>query len=320
MPLFEGSHIPSTGLMEYDIVTTFEKMGTQPLLHHFKAGIEKHEQVTFEQLVYPYIESGIPVFVSISTESSRHVVVVVGHTFDQDSWWRQAEGGYFPVLSSGITWVPSYTWVPEFIVQDDNFGPYMTIPRQLLSSMATSVIIPVPKSCNAFLAGYQAESLAIRFLSRELYDYVIQRTQTKRIWKELLEEQRRNVIMLRQNTKTSPKLVIRPLLIPRESIKEHIENERLSPSLIDIYQQIDLSPWIWFIEVSTPELYSYGKKIGEIIFNASYPKAHIMTGVEPLLAFRVLDVVVGGTTRDDLHLINDTNPTSILSRPSFEKH
>ena len=319
MPLFEGSHIPSTGLMEYEIVTAFEKIGTQPLLHYFKAGMEKHEQVTFEQLVYPYIESGIPVFLSISTESSRHVVVIVGHTFDQDSWWRQAEGGYFPTLSSGITWIPSYTWVPDFLVQDDNFGPYMTIPRQLLWSMATSVIIPVPKSCNAFLAGYQAESLAIRFLSRELYNYVIQRTQTKRIWKEVLEEQRENVTMLKQNIPTSPKLVIRPLLISKESIKEHIEREGLSHRLSDIYQQIDLPPWVWFIEVSTPELYSYGKKIGELILNASYPKAHIMTGVEPLLAFRVLDIVVAGTTRNDLYIIDDTNPTSILVRPSFDK-
>ena len=124
--------------------------------------------------------------------------------------------------------------------------------------------------------------------------------------------------MLKQNISAPPKLVIRPLLISKESIKEHVERERLCHKLYDIYEQADLSPWVWFIEVSTPELYSYGKKIGELLLNASYPKAHIMTGVEPLLAFRMLDVVVAGA-KPTLQIIDDANPTSILIRPSFDK-
>ena len=138
------------------------------------------------------------------------------------------------------------------------------------------------------------------------------------MWKGVLQEQQNNVLMLKQNVRTLPRLVIRPLLISKETVLEHIGEVRLSSELRDVYQQTDLSPWVWFVEVSTPELYSSGKKIGELILNASYPSAHIMTGLEPLLALRMLDVVIVGSTPTDIHITTDINPSPILSRPSFD--
>lgn len=309
MPLLEGSHLPSTGLTEFEIVTVVEAMGAAPDLYLFEEGRERRRHLTLEQVIYPYIESGIPVMVGIETEEESHGIVVIGHTFDQDSWWQQAEIGYFPTLAGGTTWIPSYMWVPEFIIQDDNFGPYLSASRTLLGLTTRSIIVPTPKSCHVFLPGYQAESLAANYLaSSELYQYILQRTQVSNLWRKLIEKIQRQGGM-----------VLRPILISKEALADHVCGVRLSQQLSEIYQQADLSPWVWLVEVSVPEIYSQRQKIGEIIINPSYPAQLIQTGIEPVLALRIFDVVVTGTNFAEPRITTDCQPVSVLMRPTFEK-
>jgi hypothetical protein len=246
--------------------------------------------------------------VGIDTEQEAHVVAVVGHVFDQDSWWQQAERAYYPSLHQGETWIPSYMWVPEFIVQDDNFGPYMSVPRTVLASSTRSVVIPVPLTCNMFLPGHKAESMAAGYLTGEFREYILNRTRVKRLWKNAFgsaQEQQR--------------LVLRTVLITREILAKHIKEVKLSRRLLDTYNQTTLPPWVWLIEISTPELFSQQQKLGEIILNASYPAQHIRTGIEPLLSMRILDVTVVGTDFHNPIITLDSDPVRVLSRPTFSK-
>ena len=41
MPLYQGSHVPSSGLMEYEIVSALERIGTQPLLHYVEGCVTR---------------------------------------------------------------------------------------------------------------------------------------------------------------------------------------------------------------------------------------------------------------------------------------
>jgi len=313
MPLLEGSHIPSTGLMEYEIFSAFEDMGADPMLRTFKEGFESRLHLNLEQMIYPYVESGIPIMVSIETEGERHGIVVVGHTYDQDSWWQQAEIGYFPTLVGGIKWIPSYMWVPDFIVQDDNFGPYMSVPRTLLGLTTSSIVVPIPKSCGAFLAGHEAESLVVNYLSSsELYRYILNRTQIADMWQNLLKKLEQEASLGKMN------IVLRPILVTKDTISKYLEELELSQSLGSIYQKISSPEWVWFVEISTPELYSQCKKIGEMIINASYPEVHIQTGLEPLLALRMFDVVVLEAKFDNHQIIDVRKPIQILQRGAFE--
>jgi hypothetical protein len=311
MPLIEGSHIPSSGLTEYEIFSAVEGMGVEPILRQFDA-MESSDKLSLERVIYPYIESGIPVMVSLSTDEQAHGIVVVGHTFDRDSWWQKAELGYFPSIAGGITWIPSYTWVPDLIIQDDNFGPYLSVPRTLLRIQTAHVVLPIPKSCDAFLTGYEAESLVASYLVQELYKYIIDNTRIDQLWKTIIEELRD------ESEKPHTNVVLRPILISRESLARHLEEVHLSELRDNIYRENTLPKYFWLVEISIPELYSTGLKIGEMIINSSYPQIHI-TGLEPLIAFRIFDV--GVTVNNNVisapTMINVREPTGILTRPSF---
>jgi hypothetical protein len=114
-------------------------------------------------------------------------------------------------------------------------------------------------------------------------------------------------------------MVLRPILISKEALADHVCGVRLSQQLSEIYQQADLSPWVWLVEVSVPEIYSQRQKIGELIINPSYPAQLIQTGIEPVLALRFFDVVVTGTNFAEPRITTDCQPVSVMIRPTFEK-
>lgn len=90
-----------------------------------------------EQIVFPFIESGIPVFLIFKPEPDNpadkgalHVVTIVGHTFDRSAWWPQAELGYYP-KTLGKSYQRSIAWI-DFVIHDDNFGPFRTLPKRFI--------------------------------------------------------------------------------------------------------------------------------------------------------------------------------------------
>ncbi|RJQ40119.1 MAG: hypothetical protein C4555_02130 [Dehalococcoidia bacterium] len=312
MPRAEGSRVPSTGLSEYEIFSVVEEMGAYPLARHFEGGFERNKHLTLEQVIYPYVESCIPVMVTIETEGERHGLVVVGHTFDRDSWWQQAQKWYYPYLKGDVTWIPSYMWVPDFIVHDDNFGPYLSVPRTLLAATASHVVVPIPKICNAFLAGFEAESLVAGYLALpDLFDFVVNKTRTTGLWKKPLEQ-------LRGSGNRSAQIVLRPLLVSRDALLKHVKESEFSRELYEAYQQTNLPAWMWLVEISLPELYAHRKKIGEMIINPSCAEPHIHTGLEPLLALRILDVMVRGHNFRAPLIIPDIYPMPVLLHSTFE--
>ena len=307
MPLLEGSHLPSTGLASFEIVNAIEGMGASAILYLFEQGRERTHGLSIERVVYPYVESGIPVIVGIETENAGHAVLVVGHPFDRDSWWQEAELGYFPSLGTGISWIPSYAWTPEFIIQDDNFGPYMSCPRTLLGLTTQHVIIPTPPTCPVFLPGYAAESFAAGYLySGQISRYFLSHTNTTEPWRDILS-----------GMFSTRNVVLRPLLVTKEDFLGHLNNIGLSNETSQVYKNADLSPWVWLVEISVPKLYSNQLKIGEILLNPTYPIQHILKGEEPLLGMRLLDVVCGDNQFASVGITNDIAPVPVLSRTSF---
>jgi hypothetical protein len=307
MPSFGKSHLPSSGLREDQLFSVLESMGTDPQLIQFDQGREKSGQkLTFDQVVYPYIESGIPVLGGINVESAGHAIIVVGHTFDKDSWWQKVERDYYPTLTSGTTWTPSYIWSPEFIIQDDNFGSYLSVSRFILRTAIRSILIPLPKSCHILLSGYYAESLASSYLqNKSLRHGIYSGSQVVEPWRSILKEIWEKGI--------SRKIVLRPLIISKENFLTHI-NTVLPAEIVNIYSHLNLPPWIWSIEISTLELYPEHQKIGEILLNPTYPENLIQNGTEPLLAIRIFDVVASNNTFSTGTL---REPVKIYTRASY---
>jgi len=82
--------------------------------------------------VYPWMESGFPGFIVFHTRSGfLHVVPIIGHTLNTDSWQPEADIRYSRVVRFHFRSVSA--WVDNFIIHDDNFGMYLCYPTAKLS-------------------------------------------------------------------------------------------------------------------------------------------------------------------------------------------
>lgn len=82
--------------------------------------------------VYPWMESGFPGFIVFHTRSGvLHVVPMIGHTLNTDSWQPEADIRYGRVVRFHFRSVSA--WVDNFIIHDDNFGMYLCYPTAKLS-------------------------------------------------------------------------------------------------------------------------------------------------------------------------------------------
>lgn len=82
--------------------------------------------------IYPWMESGFPGFIVFHTRSGvLHVVPMIGHTLNTDSWQPEADIRYSHVVRFHFRSVSA--WVDNFIIHDDNFGMYLCYPTAKLS-------------------------------------------------------------------------------------------------------------------------------------------------------------------------------------------
>lgn len=159
--------VPTTGLTALQISQALKKMGYVPLIYQYGEGI----LTSFppERVIYHYMESQIPIMLGIPTESGGHALTIIGHSFEPDMWWALAQSEYYRRRPSGGPYHCSTTWIQNFIVQDDNFGPYLTVPKEFIWAKAKEsllIVVPLPKGVN--IQGEDAELYAYRMLSDQM--------------------------------------------------------------------------------------------------------------------------------------------------------
>lgn len=86
------------------------------------------QQAQVYHQLYPYVESGIPIFLVLLPPSGGHAVVVIGHQWD-------AQG--LPHVQFSLThghqsvqFVDASAWARPLVIHNDNTGPYLTLPTQ----------------------------------------------------------------------------------------------------------------------------------------------------------------------------------------------
>lgn len=89
------------------------------------------------RLIYRYIRTGIPVLLVFDAEKGMHCVIIIGYTENNDLCWEVLRKHYFdryltlpPYLSPQSN--HGIDWVSHFIIQDNNFGPYLLFPYHKL--------------------------------------------------------------------------------------------------------------------------------------------------------------------------------------------
>jgi len=145
------------GLTSKQLERVAKKLGIGVL----KADFLSEPGVDAAKWIYPNLESCCPTILGIqrppigTTKLFSHVVTVLGHTMNTDCWGPEAKSGYRQLTSS--TYHSTSEWVDHFLIADDNFGMYRTLPTNELHH----IILP---QFNAYLH----PSMAMSFVPKEV--------------------------------------------------------------------------------------------------------------------------------------------------------
>jgi len=223
-----------------------------------------------------------------------HAVTFIGHSFTAHNWWSYAFGYYFFRLKE-IEYLASLHWTDNFIIQDDNFGPYYFLSTKLLTETAgareLASILPgtfsdVPIFTRDFWLKQQSYAIvtfpAEMAFIKDCLDVEPWAIVTLNASVEFLK------IEISQGRLPGPSgesfshyfekyfrdnsLILRTFILSK---KDYIEDTGANhPEMIsdfrDIFEKI-LPDYFWLTEISIPELFWINKrKIGEIITHPQY--------------------------------------------------
>src|SRR6185437_3386454 len=112
---------PLSGQQILDVITA---KGCRYCYGRFAKG--EKPPIPYRKYIYGSVESGLPALLGFQfdmgqPEESGHIIPVLGHTFNADTWIPRAAFSYF-ILGQSTRYVPSESWVSTYIIHDDNWG------------------------------------------------------------------------------------------------------------------------------------------------------------------------------------------------------
>jgi len=222
------------------------------------------------RFVYSIIESGYPVLVFFQTEHARHVICVIGHTFNSDIWDGEARLAYS--RASRAEYISTASWADHFIIHDDNYGMYFCMPSKALLPpgdehqpfQVTGAMGIVPD--NVDLGPLEAESLASMVLRLTLTVDTLHDC----YWLKALREEENAV---------GKWVVLRTFLASKAIYQQHLrsiedlDGEAMKEDELTSILQSYTPDHFWMIEITLADVYTANKrKLGEILFRLSDPR------------------------------------------------
>ena len=266
-----GAETESVGLTTEQIIAIVRAVGRTEHVAQFYL----NPAIDYEAFIYPMIESGCPTILGVHNAQTAHVLAVLGHTLNSDRWSPEARHGYgaFPITP----YISTSAWADHFIVSDDNFGMYSTLPTEAIRNILVPKYNPnlhagmaiglMPPGVN--ISGYGAEQTAAGLASK-LIGLTQATPQNK--WLKMLQSDNRQKLVCRTllSTKTNYVSMMRNVSDERGKKLTQAESDDLQASLPDQF---------WVTEVTVPNLYTGNKrKIGDIITPAQGTQQEFLTG------------------------------------------
>ena len=276
----------SRGLGTPDIENILNSLGVsfEKIVHEPSKNLDLPTE--FQRDLYGFIESGCPALVGFELDdpapepngSPRHIIPVIGHTFNEDTWVPDAQRAYF---GGKLRYFSSESWLSTYVVHDDNFGPYYCLPRHFLKKDNFRIIYGLKKQPTPFNA-VEAEAIGFDYFGAIVRN-IPRRNQD---WYD------RFAVFQQRGW-----LVLRTTLVHKAAYVAHLQSltsrdgEVLEPALVQKFQN-HLPETFWIIEASAPELFaSSRRKFGEVLLSAqlAIPKP---LNLSLLLAARVPGMVM----------------------------
>jgi len=230
-----GRLVPSKGLTAWQVTEMFSRFGFYPEIYIRT----KQNSKIFDLILYQYVESGLPVVAGLNKH--RHAITIIGHISDFEN--------IRPEMSA-----TSYDYLTGFIVNDDNHMPYHAIRKsgpqpdgywsEYKVKDIDSFIVPLYEKI--YLSAEHANKLSLEILLSPFFGV----------------NARSKVVKMDQ-------LITRTFLTSSKSYKKIRREKEVPFKISKVYCELEMPKFIWICEISTPELYSGKKIIGEIIFDAT---------------------------------------------------
>ena len=259
-----------------------------------------------KELIYKYIESGLPVIIIIGGVGNAHACVVIGHDYCPDQEL---------ILDSKAKLISSSVFINCFIINDDLIGPYLKLPEiqkvteankkifyertydDLLSDSVTyapysmqsitGVIIPAPKK--VYLEPQQIEDLfGFIFPDDSSLKYPFYLTAFISTLSQIYTKQQKGNYYLSKDTflyatsflkkinDDNYPFFYRTRFVRSVDLKEDyfFDKEYVSSKLGKIYAKLHMPRYVWLVEI-TDNIKGFSEEegsasiIGEFIFDAT---------------------------------------------------
>jgi len=266
--------IPSGGMTSSQIGFGWSKLDKDQVMYSWTSEEDEQRHLQHrEQLIYRYLESGIPVLIGINAGRERHALVVIGHTFTPDSWIAQTKTSYYELQKTGFNYHCSTNWVERFIVQDDNLGPYTLVLSEFLGNFGCDMItVGLPK--NIFCKPEDVEVFAGDLLCPREHNIV------NKVFDLYIEKHCHTGGAFHDETAfwynefkyhtMCEDLVLRTYLKESDKWKDEIKKTPGYNECKDLLENLPLPKYLWVTEISWPQIFRHGRKLcGEIVFDTT---------------------------------------------------
>lgn len=276
---------------------------------------------SFVETIYRAIESKIPVILLLRIPKSidmgnsfrGHTISIVGHTFNKHNWCAYGSG-YFSNINKE-SYLSSYLWCDNYVVQDDNFGPAYQLPSSFLADYydygvtiekmglniasqkelsgksshypLSAIIVPPTELKEISLNIYHIENLAVEKFVQQIRHFA-KKGKFDSIRKDKVKFDRYFYHVFMHQYDKPRNFIARTFIITKE--------EYINSASFDIYRKNiavpegfsldgivydNLPKYFWITEISVSELYWINEaKVAEILLDVNYEK---LQHFEPIL-------------------------------------
>lgn len=190
------------------------------------------------RVVHAYVESAIPVLLILYPNSGGHAIVVIGHKFTA---LPARTNSLSLSLTRGIAIkvLHAVSWVPNFIIHNDNSGPYLNLEESSSASGyaldQTFAAIPLLPA-DVFVTGEEALSFALN------------------LWTSVIEQATQQMNDA-ETAAFSDQFAIRLLLLDKAKIRRWAARGDVAPEVRRHLRLDDLPRRVWVLELHLKERY-----------------------------------------------------------------
>ncbi len=193
----------------------------------------------FDQLLYQYVESGLPVVAGLTRHS--HAITIIGHLSDFEN--------ITPSLPS-----TSDHFLTGFIANDDNFMPYHAIRKN----------DPVPQG---HWSRYKIEDIDTFIVP--LYEKIHLSAEHATTLLEAISSDAVIGINALSKLIRKNKIISRTFLTSSKSYKNFMRHNELPFGISKVYREMEMPKFIWVCELTTLEFCREKRIVGEVIFDST---------------------------------------------------